>query len=143
MKKLLTILLLFISTFSFAQSSEPIKITIPDLVISQTKIKRKAELFTMVYNQYNKALVLNWKVTYYADSSGYYGQPIVINGISSYNKESVANNSVYVNPSTGAFVSATTIGAVGQYDYFYNLAENANVNVHDMIRAYGAAVTEW
>lgn len=143
MKKLLTIIVLFVSTGSFAQSNEPIRITIPDLVINQTKIKRKAELFTMIYNQANKALVLNWKVTYYADSSGSFGQPININGISSYSKESIANNTVFVNPATGAIVSAETPGAIGQYDFFYYLAENKDINVHDLIRAYGAAVAEW
>jgi hypothetical protein len=148
MKKLLTVLLLSISTLGFAQSNEPIKITIPDLVINQTKIKRKAELFTMIYNQANKSLVLNWKVSFYSDSSGHYGQPININGISSYSKESVANNTVFVNPSTGAFVEKDEEGnypegSMGQYDFFYYLAENQDINVHDLIRAYGAAVTEW
>jgi hypothetical protein len=143
MKKLLTVLLLSISTLGFAQSNEPIKISIPDLVINQTKIKRKAELHTMIYNQASKSLVLNWKVSYYADSSGHFGQPININGISSYSKESIANNTVFVNPSTGAFVAEGTPGAIGQYDFFYYLAENQDINVHDLIRAYGAAVTEW
>lgn len=143
MKKLLTVLLLSISSLANAQSNAPIKINITDVVINQTKIKRKAELHTMIYNQANKSLVLNWKVSYYADSSGHFGQPININGISSYSKESIANNTVFVNPSTGAFVAEGTPGAIGQYDFFYYLAENQDINVHDLIRAYGAAVTEW
>lgn len=143
MKKLLSILLLAVSSTTFAQSNEPIKINISDVVINQTTIKRKAELSAMIYNQANKVLVLNWKVSYYSDSSGHYGTPISINGIGSYNRESIANNSVLVNPSTGAFVPDGTPGAIGQYDFFYFLAENKDINVHDLIRAYGAAVTEW
>lgn len=143
MKKFITILLLSISSICTAQSNEPIKINISDVVINQTKIKRKAELHTMIYNQANKALVLTWKVSYFADSSGFFGQPININGISSYSKESIANNTVMVNPTTGAIVPDSTEGAIGQYDFFYSLAENQNINVHDLIRAYGAAVAEW
>lgn len=148
MKKLFIIILgilaiVFTVAPAFAQTTNPIKINIPDVVINQTKIKRKAELFTMTYNQAHKYLALNWVVTYYADSSGYYGQPISLNGISSYTKESIADNKTMVNPSTGAIVSDSTPGAVGQFNFFYNLAENAEINVHDLIRAYGAAVAEW
>lgn len=143
MKKFITILLLFISSIAIAQTNEPIKINIADIETNGTVLKRKAELFSMVYNQAFKVLILNWDVYYYSDSSGHYGQPIKINGITSYRKESVANNSVKVNPSTGAIVPDGTAGAVGQYDFFYYLAENKDINVHDLIRAYGAAVAEW
>jgi hypothetical protein len=143
MKKLFTILLLSISTLALAQTNEPIKINIADIEINGTVLKRKAELFSMVYNQASQSLTLNWQVSYYSDSSGRYGQAININGISAYRKESVANNSVKVNPSTGAIVSDGTAGAIGQYDFFYYLAENKDINVHDLIRAYGAAVAEW
>lgn len=143
MKKLITILLLSFSSITNAQTNEPIKINIPDVEINGTILKRKAELFSMVYNQKFQCLTLNWDVYYYSDSSGYYGQPIKINGITSYRKESIANNTVFVNPTTGAFVTPDTPGAVGQYDFFYYLAENQNINVHDLIRSYGTTVTEW
>lgn len=123
--------------------SNAITINIPDVQVGNTILKRKAQLFTMIYNQNNKSLVLNWVVKYYADNEGEYGEELTASGISSYSKESVANNTVFVNPSTGAFVAEGTPGAIGQYDFFYYLAENKDINVHDLIRAYGASVEEW
>ena len=123
--------------------SNAITINIPDVQVGNTILKRKAQLFTMIYNQNNKSLVLNWVVKYYADNEGEYGEELTASGISSYSQESVANNTVFVNPSTGAFVAEGTPGAIGQYDFFYYLAENKDINVHDLIRAYGASVEEW
>jgi hypothetical protein len=147
MKKILLFTLIFFAGILTPEStkaqSQPISIEIPDVSIHNTNFKRKAELFTMTYNQAHKYLALSWVITYYADSSGHYGQPIDLNGISSYTKESIANNTVKVNPSTGAIVADGTPGAVGQYDFFYSMAEEMEINVHDLIRAYGAAVAEW
>lgn len=148
MKKSIIIILgifavMFTAVPVFAQTFLPIKINIPDVVINQTKIKRKAELFTMTYNHKYKYLALSWEVTYYADSLGQYGQPISINGINSYTKESIADNKTKVNPANGEVLDIETPGSVGQYDFFYNLAEHQNINVHGLIRSYGAAVKEW
>jgi hypothetical protein len=146
MKKLLTLIPLFASSFAIAQA--PISINIPDIVVNGTKIKAKAQLFTMTYNQASKYVALNWRVTYYSDSSGKYGSELAINGITGYNKETIADNNTKVNPSTGAVVLPDSTGvypagSVGQYDFFYSIAENVDIKVHDLIRSYGAAVTEW
>ena len=131
-----------------SNAQEQIEIQIPDIVINSSVLKRKAKLFTMTYNQQAKYVALNWIVSYYSDSSGYYGQPISINGVSNYSKETVANNTVMVNPTTGAFVYKNEegdypIGSIGQYDFFWRISEYNEVNVHNLIRSYGAAVTNW
>ena len=126
--------------------NNPILIEIPNVVIGGTILKRKAQLHTMIYNQSTQSLVLSWIVTYFADNNGAYGEELTNKGISSYSHEQIANDTVMVNPTTGAFYEKDENGnypsdAVGQYTFFYNLAENANINVHDLIRAYGAAAT--
>ena len=126
--------------------NNPILIEIPDVVIGGTILKRKAELNTMIYNQSTQSLVLSWIVSYFSDNNGSYGEEIAINGLAKYRQEQIANDTVMVNPTNGAFYEKDAEGnypsdAIGQYTFFYNLAENANINVHDMIRAYGAAAT--
>lgn len=126
--------------------NNPILIEIPDVVIDGTILKRKAELNTMTYNQSTQSLVLSWIVSYFADNNGAYGDEIAIKGLAKYRHEQIANDTVMVNPTTGAFYEKGEDGtypsdAVGQYTFFYNLAENANINVHDLIRAYGAVAT--
>jgi len=150
MKKLIITALIFAAPLiATAQSNEPITIELPSKKINGTKLKMKAELFTMLYNQTAKHLVLNWKVSYYADSFGFYGPKIDLPGIATYSKESIANNLVMVKPATGEIVDPDSTGVypaislIGQYDFFYYLAENENINVHDLIRAYGAAVKNW
>lgn len=122
----------------------PILIEIPDVAIGDTILKRKAQLHTMIYNQTTQSLVLSWVITYFADNGGEYGEELTNKGISSYSHEQIANDTVMVNPTTGAFYEKDEDGnypsdAIGQYTFFYNLAENANINVHDLVRTYGAA----
>jgi len=121
-------------------------IDIPDLVVGELFLKRKAELFTMTYNQSSKYLTLTWIVSY-PDLQG-------IKGLSSYAKESIADNRTMVDVATGAILSPlkdengenildengnnTYEGNyVGQYDWFNMVAETQSVKVHDMIRQYG------
>lgn len=148
MKKLFTFLLLLISARPMAQTNAPITVSAPNIVINGTKLKIKPELFAMTYNQAAKYVSLSWKVTYCSDSLGYYGSPIILNGISYYLKETIADNRTKVDPKTGAILKPDAEGkypegAIGQYDFFYYLAENKDINVHDLIRAYGASVEEW
>ncbi len=109
-------------------------IDIPDLVVGDISLKRKAELFTMTYNQTKKFLKLTWIVSY-PDLQG-------IKGLSSYTKESIADNTTIVDVATGNILTADENGNypgdyIGQYDWFNMVAETQTVQVHDMIRQYG------
>jgi hypothetical protein len=122
-----------------------IELNIPDVVISGTTIKRKAKCFTMTYNLTYKTLALSWEVSHYANDNGAYGLPLSF--IPNYSKENVADNTTLVDPS-GAFVYPDADGnypsdAIGQFDWFNNLGENADINVHNLIRQYGNAYTKW
>lgn len=147
MKKLITILsILLLSVGAMAQQS--ITINIPDYEIEGSKFKRKATAERLLYSLQGKSVSVLWRVNYYADSAGTYGQEINRPGIGPYIRETIANNTVMVNPSTGAFVYKDgegnyPVGSIGQYDFFFNIAENADVNVNDLIRAYGIAVENW
>ncbi|MFZ4056994.1 MAG: hypothetical protein ACOYKE_02595 [Ferruginibacter sp.] len=154
MKKFLLFFLSLVLALStlIAQSRieyTPVKISIdiPDVVINETTIKRKAELFTMTYNQSSKYLSLNWKVTHYADSLGQYGQSLD-KLIPSWTKESIADNATAVNPQTGQILVPDSLGNysinyLGQYDFFNMLAENSPIQVHNLIRQYGLSVESW
>ena len=160
MKNLLFLLSLSVSLFVHAQSATThsrldynpvsIVINIPDVVVSQTTLKRTATLFTMVYNQYRKTLSLKWTVKFYADSLGFFGAYLggIKGTINDYTKEITADNTTFVNPATGAFLYADTTGNyamdyMGQYDFFNAYAENYSIKVHDLIRQYGNQITNW
>ena len=136
-----------------------IELEIPDVVISGTVIKRKATLFTMIYNLKSKSLALTWDVSHYANDNGAYGMPLTF--IPSYSKDNVADNTTIVDPSTGAFLTdadlytdgvdadgnpikvPTNIPQIGQFDWFNNLGENVQINVHNLIKQYGNAYSKW
>lgn len=122
-----------------------IELEIPDLTIAGTTIKRKAKCFTMIYNLAYKTLSLSWEVSHYANDNGAYGEPLSF--IPNYSKENVADNTTMVDAS-GAFVYPDTDGnypsdAIGQFDWFNNIGENAQINVHNLIRQYGNAYAKW
>ncbi|MBC7535108.1 MAG: hypothetical protein H7258_05385 [Ferruginibacter sp.] len=121
-----------------------IEIDIPNKTIGGTVLKRKAKLFTMIYNQSVKQLVLSWIVMYYAQAANdTYGDLISEKGISSYTKESIADNGTMVSP-TGEILIPDAEGnydeaqpRLGQYDFFYSAAQTTPIQVHTMIRNYG------
>ena len=145
MKKAILILSIFFSLSSFAQQY-PIVLDIPDVVINETILKRKASLFTMTYNISKQYVALAWEVTYYsAKDDGSYGDEISF--IPKYTKESVADNSTKVD-STGKIVYPDSSGnyppgSIGQFDYFNNMAENTPILVNYVIKQYGEAIKEW
>ncbi len=123
----------------------PIIINIPDNTLG---IKRKAQLNMMVYHQQNKRLSLNWNVIYFKNNSGEYGDIVNERGITSYNMENIANNTVIVNANTGEILTPDSdgnypddINTMGQYDWFYMMAKTNALNVHDMIISYGTNAT--
>jgi len=124
-----------------------LEIDIPDLVINDTIIKRKIQLFTMIYNQQSKYLVLNWVIKHFADDDGKYGE-YLINIIPDKTRESIADNTTLVNSQTGEFIYMDEnneypedVYYMGQYDFFNMIAENMSFNIHDMIRQYGQMIT--
>ena len=144
MKKLI---LLFSILFSLSANAQqyPIVLDIPDVVIDGTVLKRKASLFTMTYNISKLYVSLAWEVEYWsAKEDGSYGEPISF--IPKYTKESVADNTTKVD-STGTILQPDSSGnyppgAIGQFDFFNNMAENIPIKVNAVIRQYGAGV-QW
>lgn len=134
-------------------STPQIEIEITDKVIGGTILKRKATLHTMIYNQASKALSLSWVVKYFADDSGDYGAAINVPGIATYSQESIADNRTVVDVATGTILepedeildvdgerTGTWPGVddtMGQYDWFYMMAETNPLMVHELISAYG------
>lgn len=147
MKKLILIL---IATAMFTANANAQKVTlnISDVEVNGTILKRQATSSKMTYDMDLKFVSVIWRVSYHSDSLGYYGQEIKINGIYSYNKEIVANNSVMVSASTGEPLEADKDGlfppnAIGQYDYFSKVLADMPIKVNDLIRAYGLAFKNW
>ena len=142
MKKLILLISIFFTMSANAQQY-PIVLDIPDVVINETILKRKASLFTMTYNISKQYVALAWEVTYYsAKDDGSYGDEISF--IPKYTKESVADNTVKVD-STGQILQPDPEGnyppgAIGQFDFFNNMAENVPIKVNAVIRQYGAGV---
>jgi hypothetical protein len=126
-----------------------IEIDIPDLVIGEVSLKRKATLFTLIYNQSVKTLTLSWIVSYPDIEEA--------KGISPYTRESIADNTTMVDVATGAILTPTVTvdeetgenittypgDYIGQYDWFNMIAETQQLQVHDMIRQYGVQVSSW
>ena len=139
MKKLI---LLFSILFSLSATAQqyPIVLDIPDVVINETILKRKASLFTMTYNLGRQYVSLNWEVTYYAaKEDGTYGDAISF--IPKYTKENVADNTTKVD-STGTIVLPDAEGnyppgVIGQFVLFNNVAEYVPVKVNAVIRQEG------
>lgn len=144
MKKLILLISIFFTMSANAQQY-PIVLDIPDVVINETILKRKASLFTMTYNISKQYVALAWEVTYYsAKDDGSYGEEISF--IPKYTKESVADNTVKVD-STGQILQPDAEGnyppgAIGQFDFFNNMAENIPIKVNAVIRQYGSGV-QW
>ena len=133
---------------------------IPDIVIDTTVIKRKAKLFTLIYNMNSKQVSISWTIIHYSkNSDGSYGDSLSLI-IPNYTREQIATNEVPVNPVTGVpinkediqptitidpitgeeIVTPSTIPWVGQYDFFNNIGENVSIKIHDVIRQFGATL---
>jgi len=123
-----------------------IVLEIPDVQIQGTTIKRKAELFALIYNMSTKQVSISWIVSHYAENgNGTYGADMS-DIIPSYSKEQIATNDVPVDPITGIPIDPAmgdTMGYVGQYDFFNDMAENMDVKVHSIIRQFGSGLLNW
>jgi len=139
-----------------------IQIAIPDLILGNSKLKRKATLYSFTYDQLNQNLSLAWKIEFFETlADGSYGVLIEKQGINSYVKNVEANNTIMVEVATGnelypsevittdaqgvetkTMVYDESIAYTGQYDWFNALAEGQPIEIHNMIRLYGSK-TNW
>lgn len=121
---------------------------IPDLVIDNTIIKRKAYMFLLGYNQEYQSLYVSWLVKHYSNNNGDYGEYLG-SKISDKLKETIADMSVIVKYPSGEIIEPEnyseyqdesgewTINVMPQYKFFNQVGENVDVNIHNLIRNYG------
>ena len=76
---------------------------IPDLVIDNTVIKRKAYMFTLIYNQEYNSLCVSWVVKHYSNNNGEYGEYLG-NNVPDKLKETIADLSVIVKYPSGEII---------------------------------------
>ena len=134
-----------------------IEIEIPSIEISQTIIKRKAKLFSLIYNRNSKEVALAWTVKHYAATAEGYGD--YLSFIDDWGLTSVADNSTMCDVTNGTPIQKIVVGQdengndildydpaidyTGQYDFFSNLAETQPVMIHAMMIQFGNQVTSW
>lgn len=134
-----------------------IEIEIPSISIEQTLIKRKAKLFSLIYNKNSKEVAVSWTVKHYAATAVGYGE--YLSFIPDWSLTSVADNTTMCNVTNGYPIYKIVIGQdengddildydpainyTGQYDFFSNLAETQPVLIHQMIIDFGNQVTSW
>jgi hypothetical protein len=144
---------------AYVQLTTPdIEIAIPDIEIGQTLIKRKAKLFSLIYNKGSKEVSIAWTVQHYAATTADgYGQ--YLDFIPDWSKTSVADNSTMCDVTNGFPIQMIQIGQdedgdpiydydpkinyTGQYDFFCQLAETQPVKIHEMIIQFGQNVASW
>lgn len=134
---------------------EKIRITleIPDLVIDNTIIKRKAYMHTLIYNQEYNSLSVSWLVKHFSNNNGSYGEYIG-STIADKSKETIADMTTIVKYPSGEIIEEQdyslyqdengewTINVMYQYDFFNQIGENIDVNIHNLVRSYGMQ-TDW
>jgi hypothetical protein len=136
---------------------QEIEIAIPDIEIGQTLIKRKAKLFSLIYNKGSKEVAVAWTVQHYAATVDGFGE--YLSFIPDWSKTSVADNSTMCDVKNGFPIQMIEVGQdedgdpiydydpainyTGQYDFFSNLAQTQPVMIHAMIMQFGNLVESW
>jgi hypothetical protein len=135
-----------------------IEIEIPSIEIGSTVIRRKAKLFSLIYNKGSKEVSVAWTVKHYAATTADgYGQ--YLDFIPDWSKTSVADNSTMCDVTNGFPIQMIEVGHdedgdpifdydpainyTGQYDFFSHLAETQPVLIHQMIIQFGNQVKSW
>lgn len=134
-----------------------IEIPIPGIEIDQTLIKRKAKLFSLIYNKKSKEVSIAWTVQHYAAAADGYGE--YLSFIPDWSKTSVADNTTMCDVTNGFPIEMIEVGKdaegqpimdydpainyTGQYDFFSVLAESQPVLIHQMIIQFGNNVKSW
>ena len=127
-----------------------IRISIPDLTVENTTVKREAYVSYMKYDNDAKRVVVDWVVQHFAakadGSKGEYLGAV----IPDYIRPNIADNNVMCDISTGAPIQPdengeypANVNYTGQYDFFYNLGESSPIIVNDVIRQFGLGITDW
>ena len=136
---------------------QDIEISIPDIEIGQTVIKRKAKLFSLIYNKGSQQVSVAWTVQHYAATVDGFGE--YLSFIPDWSKTSVADNTTMCDVTNGFPIQMIQIGQdedgdplygydpainyTGQYDFFSNLAQTQPVMIHAMIMQFGNLVESW
>jgi hypothetical protein len=134
-----------------------IEIEIPSIEIDETIIKRKAKLFSLIYNKSSKEVALAWTVKHYAATATGYGAYLTF--IPDWSLTSVADNTTMCDVTNGFPIYKIVVGQdengndildydpainyTGQYDFFSNLAETQPVMIHQMMIQFGNQVISW
>jgi len=137
--------------------SQEIEIAIPDIEIGQTVIKRKAKLFSLIYNKGSKEVSVAWIIQHYAATAEGFGE--YLGFIPDWSKTSVADNTTMCDVTNGFPIQMIEVGQdedgdpifdydpainyTGQYDFFSNLAQTQPVMIHQMIIQFGNLVESW
>lgn len=137
-----------------------LEINIPDFAKDETIVKRSATLFSMIYNQFTKQLSITWLVKHFSKNiDGTKGEYLGA-VIPDWSKTSIADNTTMCDISNGHPIEKIDTGEVdesgnpildydvnitymGQYDFFWNLAQTQPVEVHNMIINFGGLVENW
>jgi hypothetical protein len=144
---------------AYVQLTTPeIEIEIPSIEISSTIIRRKAKLFSLIYNKGSKEVSVAWTVKHYAaTTSDGYGEYLAF--IPDWSKTSVADNTTMCDVTNGFPIQMIEVGQdevgipimgydpainyTGQYDFFSHLAETQPILIHAMIIQFGQNVASW
>jgi hypothetical protein len=134
-----------------------IEIEIPSIEIGTTVIRRKAKLFSLIYNKGSKSVSVAWTVQHYAANANGYGE--YLSFIPDWSVTSLADNTTMCNVANGFPIEMIEIGQdedgdpifnydpainyTGQYDFFSHLAETQPVLIHAMIIQFGQQVKSW
>jgi hypothetical protein len=135
-----------------------IEIEIPSMEIGSTVIRRKAKLFSLIYNKGSKEVAIAWTVQHYAATTADgYGEYLAF--IPDWSKTSVADNTTMCDVTNGFPIQIIQLGQdedgdplygydpainyTGQYDFFCHLAETQPVLIHQMIIQFGNNVVSW
>jgi hypothetical protein len=143
---------------AYVQLTTPdIEISIPDIEIGETLIKRKAKLFSLIYNKGSKEVSVAWIVKHFASTADGFGE--YLSFIPDWSKTSVADNTTMCDVTNGFPIYKIIVGQdengndilnydpainyTGQYDFFCHLAETQPVLIHAMIIQFGNNVASW
>ena len=138
--------------------AQEIEIEIPSIEIGSTVIRRKAKLFSLIYNKGSKEVAVAWTVQHYAATTADgYGE--YLSFIPDWSVTSVADNSTMCDVTNGFPIEKIVVGQdengndildydtainyTGQYDFFCHLAETQPVMIHAMIIQFGQQVKSW
>ncbi len=124
-----------------------IVVTIPDVVLGDTILKRKATFETLIYNKKSDSLSVGWLIEYFGNNAGDYGDKIDLKGVSSYGSELVAAQNSFIDLATQqlfyeADLQKDADGVVTdsrnyttEFEFYNMVAETQTVNIHSLIRA--------